>query len=82
MADVSQGGSEVAVGGEGVVFVTATLLREATFLALLFTVGVNVALPLDVRAFFARMLGPTSSRAPLLSGLLRLRATEGDSMAG
>jgi len=86
IADLSQGGSEVVVGWEGVVFVAVVVplrVEEFVLLALFCTNGRDAAAPLlDFRALFACVLVPTSSRAPASSGLLCFRGAEGGSMDG
>lgn len=85
IADLSQEGSEVVLGGEGVVVVVDMLFREegTAFLALFCAIGRDAMTPpLEFRALLARVLGPLSSGALSLSGLSHLRAMEGDSTAG
>jgi len=85
IADVSQEGSEEVVGGEGVIAGVVVLFREeaAGLLALLCAIERDaIPPPLDFRALFARVLGPTSSGAPSSTGLSCLRAIVGGSMVG
>ena len=74
-------------GGGRVVFVVAVVLFRvdglSTFLALFCPIGRHTAEPLlDFQALFARVLGPTSSKASASSGLLHLRGTKGESTNG